>query len=194
MQSSSGNYSMRHQVPMVSLLLLVYLSVVAYISVEMSLCSCWRRDILRVKGQALITNFNFLWLCVTNMQSSSGNYSVRHWVPMVFLLLLVLLLLLAFLAELSLGACWHRNIWRVKVVKKSLENSKNGQVITFTLALVDVINQSMLSSWSGLGSMHTHRTTQVVNPYCDGNWLIGTMLAHNISTAALTYKKVWFCG
>ena len=34
MQSSSGNYSMCLQVHMVSLLLLVYLSAVAYISVE----------------------------------------------------------------------------------------------------------------------------------------------------------------
>ena len=33
MQSSRGNYSMRHQEPMVSLLLLVYLSAVAYISI-----------------------------------------------------------------------------------------------------------------------------------------------------------------
>ena len=49
----------------------------------------------------------------------------------------VLMLLLAFLAELRLCACWHRNIWRVIVVKnKSLENSKNRQIITFTLALV----------------------------------------------------------
>ena len=59
MQSSSGNYSMRHQAPMVSLLL-VYLGAVAYISVEISLGSCWRSDILRVKGQGLITNCNFL--------------------------------------------------------------------------------------------------------------------------------------
>ena len=51
MQSSSGNYSMCHQVPMVSLLLLVYLSAVSYISVEISLGSCWRGDILRVKGK-----------------------------------------------------------------------------------------------------------------------------------------------
>ena len=57
-------YSMRHQVHMVSLLLLVYLSAVAYISVEISLGSCWRRDILRVKSQGLITTCNFLWLCV----------------------------------------------------------------------------------------------------------------------------------
>ena len=59
MQSLSGNYSMRHQVPMVSLLLSVYLSAVAYISVEISLGSCWHRGILRVKGQRLITNCNF---------------------------------------------------------------------------------------------------------------------------------------
>ena len=51
---------MRHQVPMVSLLLLVYLNSVAYISIEKSLGSCWRRDILRVKGQGLITNCNLL--------------------------------------------------------------------------------------------------------------------------------------
>ena len=50
-QSSSGNYSVCHQVPRVSLLLLVYLSVVSYISVEISLGSCWRGDILRVKGK-----------------------------------------------------------------------------------------------------------------------------------------------
>ena len=56
MQSPRGNYSMRHQVPMVSLLLLVYLRAVAYISIEISLGSCWCRAILRVKGQGLITN------------------------------------------------------------------------------------------------------------------------------------------
>ena len=49
MQSSSGNYSMCHQVPMVSLLLLVYLSAVSFISVEISLGSCWCWYILRVK-------------------------------------------------------------------------------------------------------------------------------------------------
>ena len=49
---------------LVCLLLLVYLGVVAFISVQISLGSCWRRDILRVKGQALFTNCNFLWLCV----------------------------------------------------------------------------------------------------------------------------------
>ena len=42
----------------------VYLSAVAYISVEISVGSCWCGDILRVKGQGFITNCNFLWLCV----------------------------------------------------------------------------------------------------------------------------------
>ena len=51
MQSSSGNYLVCHQVPMVSLLLLVYLSVVSYISVGISLGFCWHGDILRVKGK-----------------------------------------------------------------------------------------------------------------------------------------------
>ena len=85
MQSLNGHYLMRKQVPMVFLLLLVYLGVVVYISVEISLGSCWRRDILRVKGQALFTNCNFLSLC--DMQSSRGNYSMRHQVPIVSLLL-----------------------------------------------------------------------------------------------------------
>ena len=52
MQSSSGNYLMCHNVPMVSLLLLVYhvyLSAVSFISVEISLGSCWHGYILRVK-------------------------------------------------------------------------------------------------------------------------------------------------
>ena len=46
--------------PGVFLLLLVYLGTVVYVSVEISLGSFWRRDILRVKGQALFTNCNFL--------------------------------------------------------------------------------------------------------------------------------------
>ena len=52
MQSSSGNYSMRHQVPMVFFLLLIYLSAVTCIYEERNLGQCWRKDILRVKGQA----------------------------------------------------------------------------------------------------------------------------------------------
>ena len=81
-QSLSGHYLMRQQVPMVFLLLLVYLGAVAYISVEISVGSCWRKDILRVKGQAF-ANCNFLWLSVICKQSS-GNYSMRHQVPIVF--------------------------------------------------------------------------------------------------------------
>ena len=44
----------------VFLLLLVYLGTVVYVSVGISLGSFWRMDILRVKGQALFTNCNFL--------------------------------------------------------------------------------------------------------------------------------------
>ena len=50
---------MRRQVSMVFLLLVLYLSAVVYTYEEISLVSCWRRDILRVKGQALITNCNY---------------------------------------------------------------------------------------------------------------------------------------
>ena len=60
MQSLSGRHLMRQQETMVFLLPLVYLGAVAYISVEISLGSCWLRDNLRVKGQALFTNCNFL--------------------------------------------------------------------------------------------------------------------------------------
>ena len=60
MQSLSGHYLMRLQVPMVFLLVLVYLGTIAYIFVEKSLGSFWRRDILPVKCQALFTNCHFL--------------------------------------------------------------------------------------------------------------------------------------
>ena len=59
MQSSSGNYLMCHHVPMVSLLLLVYLSAVSFISVEISLGSCWRGYILRVKCKDLLQIADF---------------------------------------------------------------------------------------------------------------------------------------
>ena len=50
-QSGAGNLNKK---------ILEKMSAVAYISVEISLGSCWRRDILRVKDQVLITNCNFL--------------------------------------------------------------------------------------------------------------------------------------
>ena len=86
---------MHQQVPMVFLLPLVYLDAVAYISVEISLGSCWRRDILRVKGQTSFTNCNF-FMTLYDMQSSSGNYSMHHQVPVVALLLLVYLSTVAY--------------------------------------------------------------------------------------------------
>ena len=79
MQSSSGNYSMCHQVPMVSLLLLVYISDVAYISVEKSLGSSWRGIF-----QGSKVRINHKLQLFMNMQSSSGNYAMRHRVPTVF--------------------------------------------------------------------------------------------------------------
>ena len=62
--SLSGRHLMPQKVPMAFLLPLVYLGADAYISAEISLGLCWRRDILRVKGQALFPYCNFLWLCV----------------------------------------------------------------------------------------------------------------------------------
>ena len=81
MQSLSGRHLMRQQVPMVFLLPLVYLGAVAYISVEISFGSCWRRDILGSKVKHYSQIATFMTLC--DMQSSSGNYSMRHQVPIV---------------------------------------------------------------------------------------------------------------
>ena len=79
MQSLSSHYLMRHQVPTVYTSL-VYLSAVAYISVEINLGSCWYRG--HLKGQRSRI-YHKLQLCMTlfDMQSSSGNYSMRHQVP-----------------------------------------------------------------------------------------------------------------
>ena len=113
MQSLSGHYLMGQQVPIVFLLFLVYLGTVAHISVGISLGSFRRRDILRVKGQALFTNCNFLWLC--DVQLLSGHYLMRHQVPMVSLLLLIYLSAVAYISvELSLGFCWCGDILGVK--------------------------------------------------------------------------------
>ena len=112
-QSLSGRYLMCEQVPMVFLVPLVYQGAVAYISVEISLGSCWRRDILRVKGQALFTNCNFLWLYVICNHQVVATRCAQ--VPMVSLLLLVYLSAVAYISvEISLGSCWRGDILRVK--------------------------------------------------------------------------------
>ena len=59
MHSLNGYHLMSQQVPMVLLLLLIYQSVVAYISEEISLVPHQHKGILRVRGQALISNCNF---------------------------------------------------------------------------------------------------------------------------------------
>ena len=67
---------------------LVYLSAVAYISVEIRLDSCWCRGYLKGQRSRIYHKLQlFMTLC--DMQSSSGNYSMRHQVPMVYLLLLI---------------------------------------------------------------------------------------------------------
>ena len=178
MQSLSGHYLMRQKVPMV---FFTSFSLSRYCCLRFcrnKLGSFWLRDILRVKGQALFTNCNFLWLCVIcnhwvatiwcaikyprclyffglskccclqfcrnnfglllvqgyfkgqrsriyhklqlfmtlcDMQSSSGNYSMRHQVPMVFLLLLIYLSAVTCISEeRNLGQCWRKDILKVK--------------------------------------------------------------------------------
>ena len=109
MQSLSGRHLMRLQVPMVFLLPLVYLGVVAYLSVEVSLGSCWR---MRVKGQGLITNCNFLWLCVIcNHQVITTRCVIKY----PWCLLLVYVSAVAYISvDISLGSCWCGDISRVK--------------------------------------------------------------------------------
>ena len=54
MQSFNGRHLMHQQVPMVFLLVLVCLGAVAYISVEISLGSCWRRDYFKGQRSSII--------------------------------------------------------------------------------------------------------------------------------------------
>ena len=76
---------------------------------------------------------------------------------------------------------------------KSLENTKNRQIITFTLALVDAIHQSMLSSWSGYFNFVFNVYSSSEFPYCDGN-LIGTKFAHIFHSCTNLQKSLilWF--
>ena len=113
MQSLSGHYLMRQQAPMVFLLLLVYLGTVAYISVEISLGSFWRRDILRVKGQALFTKlqlFMTVWFAIVEWPLFDAPSSTHG----VFTSLVYLSVVAYISVEISLGSCWCGDILRVK--------------------------------------------------------------------------------
>ena len=113
MQSLSGHYLMRQKVPMVFLLLLVYLGTVAYISVEISLGSFWRRDILRVKGQALFTNckcYDSVWYAIIEWPLFDTPSSTHG----IFTSLVYLSTVAYISVEISLGSCWCSYILRVK--------------------------------------------------------------------------------
>ena len=114
-QSLSGHYLMRQQVPMVFSLHLVYLSTAASISEKNKVGSMLAQSFLRVKSQAKITKCYFLWVGTINMHSLSGRHLMRQQVPMVLLLPLVYLGAVANISvEISLGSCWRRDILRVK--------------------------------------------------------------------------------
>ena len=101
MKSLSGRHLMHQQVPMVFLFPLIYLGAVAYISVEISLGSCWRRDILMVIDQVLITNCHFLWLCVIcNDLVVTNRCAIKYpW---------------CFYTSFSLSKCCYFHFWRKK--------------------------------------------------------------------------------
>ena len=80
---------------------------------------------LRVKGQAQITKYYFLWVDTINMQSLSGHYLMRQQVPMVFSLHLV---------YLSTAACISEKISWVHVgarIFKGQKSSKNHKMLLF---------------------------------------------------------------
>ena len=88
MQSLSGHYLMRYQVPTVSLLLSLKCCCLHFCRSKFGLLlvqGYFKGQISRI--------YHKLQLCMTlcDMQSSRGNYSMRHQVPMVFLLLLIYL-------------------------------------------------------------------------------------------------------
>ena len=86
---------------MVFSLHLVYVSTAACIS-EKKIGSILAQGFLRVKGQAQITKYYFLWVGAINMQSLSGHYLMRQQVPIVF----------------SLHLCWSQyfclHFWKKK--------------------------------------------------------------------------------
>ena len=93
-------------------------------SVEISLGSFWRRDILRVKGQALFTNCNFLRLCVT----------CNHWVATIWCAIKYPRCLYFF--GLSKCCCLHfcRNKFGLLVVLGIFKGSKikhKSKIVTF---------------------------------------------------------------
>ena len=98
---------------MVFLLLLIYLSAVSCISEERNLGPCWRKDILRVKGQAYtkeIVTF-CTWVGTINM-NLSAYWVATTWCadkyPCLFYSLLYLITV-ACILEISLGSCWHKD-------------------------------------------------------------------------------------
>ena len=104
----SGHYLMRQRVPMVCLLLLVYLGAVAYISAEIRLGSCWRRDIVRVKCHAFSQISFFMTLCDMWLLDAPSS---THGVFTSFSLFKCCCL---HSVEISLGSCRCRDILRVK--------------------------------------------------------------------------------
>ena len=85
MQSLSGHYLMRQQVPMVFLLRLVYLGTVAYISVEITLGSFWRREAYgsKVKHKSQIATFyDFVWYAIVEwplFDAPSSTHGVSYF-------------------------------------------------------------------------------------------------------------------
>ena len=97
---TTSYYSMRHQVLMVFLLLLVYLCVVACISEERKLGSMLGQGYF--KGQrlkALFKKCNFLWVEAINMHLFCGHYMMCWQVSMSFCTYFTLITLLAFMLK-----------------------------------------------------------------------------------------------
>ena len=116
MQSLSGHYLMRQQVPMVFLLVLVYLGTVAYISVEISLGSFLVQGYFKGQRSSIIHKLQLLMtLCAwRDMQLLSGHYLMRHQLSThgVFTSLVYLSAVAYISVEISLGLLLMRGYFK----------------------------------------------------------------------------------
>ena len=104
---------MSQQVLMVVLLLLVDQSADACIFDEINLRPCWRKDILRVKDRALISNCNFYEFVrpICHHRVVTNRYAILF--PLCFLLRLIYLSAAAYFSEeINWGQCWDKDILR----------------------------------------------------------------------------------
>ena len=115
---------------------------------------------LRVKGQAQITKFYFLWVDAINKQSLSSHYLMRQQAPVVFSLHLVYLSTAACISEkIKLGPCWRKDFF------KGQRSGKNHKMLLF----VSWRNKYAIIEWplfDAPTSIHGVFTSFSLSRYC----------------------------